>query len=357
MRLAPKIDPALLGRKNSSGSAMDAELLKLKKELKEAGQLEARPRHAAWRGLAAAMLMAVSFASLSVGPWGWPLSVLLMVLYYCQAAYISHDAAHGQVLRSRKGLQALFVALSFAQGLSMTWWHKKHSVHHASPNAYKMVDGRMLPLDSDIDTLPFISWDARLLSAPAQPSQALLFWARLQPYGAWALFCILRLNWITAGLLQGTSKERALIVGHQAAMIMGASLFMGAGLWGGLGWLLVVNLLAGLGLSCFFLFGHTGMEIYEQSAAGSHWDAQLRSTRNFSPGRLGTWASGGLNHQIEHHLFPSMPRSYLPRAAPLVRAIVERHGLVYPIATLAQGMVHIQKALKAGARPSSLAKK
>lgn len=353
MRAEPKIDPTLLGRPDAtdSGRGMEEDLTRLKKELKDAGWLEARPRQAALQGIGAAALMAGAFAALAIGPWGWALSVALMGLYYCQAAYISHDAAHGQIVRGRKELGTLFSALSLAHGLSMSWWHRKHSAHHAAPNAYKMVGGRMCPVDGDIDTLPFISWDPRLLSPPSNPSRAVLFWTRLQPCGAWALFCVLRLNWIYAGLRHGSGKERLLIVGHQAVMLMAASVSMGSGMASALGWLVAVNLLAGLTLSCFFLFGHTGMDIYEQAEAGSHWDAQLRSTRNFSANRLSTWASGGLNHQIEHHLFPSMPRALLPKAAPLVRAIVEGHGRAYPVATLAQGLGHVQKALRAGSRP------
>jgi fatty acid desaturase len=60
-----------------------------------------------------------------------------------------------------------------------------------------------------------------------------------------------------------------------------------------------------------------------------HLHKQVLTSRNVVGGRLLEWALGGLNHQIEHHLFPGMPRPNLRRARPLVRAFCTEHDLPY----------------------------
>jgi fatty acid desaturase len=58
-------------------------------------------------------------------------------------------------------------------------------------------------------------------------------------------------------------------------------------------------------------------------------DAQLLSTRNVSPGRVTDFVFGGLNYQVEHHLFPSMPRSHFAAARMLVKAFCADNDLPY----------------------------
>jgi len=61
---------------------------------------------------------------------------------------------------------------------------------------------------------------------------------------------------------------------------------------------------------------------------------QVLTSRNVRGGWLTDFALGGLNYQIEHHLFPSMPRVNLRRAQPLIAAFCAEHGLPYAEATL-----------------------
>ncbi len=62
---------------------------------------------------------------------------------------------------------------------------------------------------------------------------------------------------------------------------------------------------------------------------GDDWAThQMRTTANYGTGsRLITWYTGGLNHQIEHHLFPNVAHSHYAGLHPIVREVARRHGL------------------------------
>lgn len=73
---------------------------------------------------------------------------------------------------------------------------------------------------------------------------------------------------------------------------------------------------------------------------------QVVSTRDIKAGRFNDWFTGGLNRQIEHHLFPTMPRHNLNRIAPEVEALCKKHGLVYEDVSMASGTYKVIKTLK-----------
>jgi fatty acid desaturase len=93
--------------------------------------------------------------------------------------------------------------------------------------------------------------------------------------------------------------------------------------------LVVQQALFGLYLGCAFAPNHKGMPML---AAGDRTDflrRQVLTSRNVRGSWLVDFALGGLNYQIEHHLFPSMPRPHLRRAQPLVRAFCRERGVSY----------------------------
>jgi fatty acid desaturase len=104
--------------------------------------------------------------------------------------------------------------------------------------------------------------------------------------------------------------------------------------------------LVGVHLGVAFVPGHTGMPM---PPSGSRWDflrKQVLTTRNVRGGAAISWLMGGLNHQIEHHLFPSMPRTNLRRASLLVRAHCADVGLPYASESLTRSMVLAMRHLR-----------
>jgi fatty acid desaturase len=76
------------------------------------------------------------------------------------------------------------------------------------------------------------------------------------------------------------------------------------------------------------------MPIVPRDAKLDFFGKQVRTSRNVRGGWWATALMGGLNYQIEHHLFPNMPRPNLRRAQPLIRAFCTRHNIPYTEATM-----------------------
>merc|ERR1719421_758736 len=77
-------------------------------------------------------------------------------------------------------------------------------------------------------------------------------------------------------------------------------------------------------LAVAFGVGHNGMSVYDQDKAPDFGQLQISTTRDvYDTWGVVGWFMGGLNYQIEHHLFPSMPRHHLPQCAEYVKKICE----------------------------------
>jgi fatty acid desaturase len=86
-------------------------------------------------------------------------------------------------------------------------------------------------------------------------------------------------------------------------------------------------------LGFVFIQSHNGMEVFNDKR--DFMRAQLASTRNVSGGLFNDWFTGGLNRQIEHHLFPTLPRHNLRKAQKRVYALCSKHGLYYEVSSVA----------------------
>jgi fatty acid desaturase len=90
----------------------------------------------------------------------------------------------------------------------------------------------------------------------------------------------------------------------------------------------------GVYMGASFAPNHKGMPIIDKDAKLDFFTKQVRTSRNISGGWWATWLMGGLNYQIEHHLFPSMPRPHLARARSIVREHCDAVGVPYTETTL-----------------------
>lgn len=68
---------------------------------------------------------------------------------------------------------------------------------------------------------------------------------------------------------------------------------------------------------------------------------QIASTRDIQANMFNDWFTGGLNRQIEHHLFPALPRHNLTKVSPYVKAMCQKHGLVYEDVSLLSGSLRV----------------
>jgi len=106
-------------------------------------------------------------------------------------------------------------------------------------------------------------------------------------------------------------------------------------------WFLVSEFLSGFGIGIVVFFSHYSCEKYPSSLASNFVCLQLWTTRNMTPGILTDWICGGLNYQIEHHLFPTMPRHNLSRATLKIKAFCKENNLPYLCSDFYEGLLKV----------------
>ncbi|MGI8446620.1 MAG: fatty acid desaturase family protein [Streptosporangiaceae bacterium] len=319
--------PARQVRPDPAAAAAQAgtEYAHLSRQVKQAGLLERRPwYYAAKIGVTVVLLAAGWAAFVLVGDSWWQLAVAaFMAVMFTQVGFLGHDAGHRQIFGSRKANYVLGILLgNLGIGLSYGWWVSKHNRHHAHPNQ-EGADP-----DIAIGALAFTKPEAGSASGLARlifRFQAYLFFPMLLLEAASLHVASIR------SLTRRASRHRAWETGLLAAHVVGylAAVFLVLSPVKAVVFILVQQGLFGLYLGSSFAPNHKGMPILAATDRSGFLRRQVLTYRNVRGGRLTDLALGGLNYQIEHHLFPSMPRPNLRRSQALIRAFCQQRELPY----------------------------
>jgi fatty acid desaturase len=301
----------------------------LSRRIAEAGLLERRPGYYTVRlTLVAALFAGGCAAFFSLGDSWWQLAVAaFMALVFGQVALVAHDLAHRQVFRLRRPSELsgrLFGNLGI--GMSYGWWMNKHTRHHANPN-HEELDPDVAP-----DILVWSTEQARNSRGLARligGRQAFLFLPLLTLEGFNLHVSSARA--LRSRSLRMSAKHRLLEAGllalHFGAYLSALLLVLSPGK--ALAFLLVHQCLFGVYLGCTFAPNHKGMPTFTGADRPDFLRRQVLTSRNVRGGPVTDVLLGGLNYQIEHHLFPNMPTPHLRRARPIVRAHCARLGIPY----------------------------
>ncbi|MFD1829752.1 fatty acid desaturase family protein [Streptomyces desertarenae] len=324
----PQGPPGPAGETAASGGSEFSPLLR---QVREQGLLEHRTGwYAAGIAVNALALAAVTAAVFALGDSWWVLvwAVPLAVLW-ARTAFVGHDAGHAQIAGSRRANRVIgLVHGNLLLGMSHAWWNDKHNRHHANPNH----------VDKDPDVgVGVLVWTQRQAAGRhgaarwLTRNQARLFFPLLLLEGVALKVTSIRM--LRSGgrdrLHRGDrAVEAVLLAAHWAGY---ASLLLAAMPLGrALAFALVHHALFGLHLGCSFAPNHKGMQMPDPGGEPwGHLRRQVLTSRNVRGGPVTDWLLGGLNHQIEHHLFPSMPRPHLKQARSLVRRHCEALGVPY----------------------------
>jgi fatty acid desaturase len=332
----------------SSASRRGSEYAQLSRQIKQAGLLERRPGYYAWKiAVTIGMLAAGWTAFAVVGNSWWQLAVAaFLAVVFTQIGFLGHDAGHRQVFASRRASYVAGVLLgNLGIGLSCGWWVGKHNRHHAHPN----TEGA--DPDIAVGALAFTDAQARVSRGVARlvfRYQAYLFFPML--LGEAVSLHAASIRALTSRAARHRPVEAALLAAHLAGYLTAVLLVLSP--VKAVVFILVQQGLFGLYLGCSFAPNHKGMPILGPADRSDFLRRQVLTSRNVRGGWLTDLALGGLNYQIEHHLFPSMPRPNLRRSQALIRAFCQQRGVPYCQASLAGSYAQALRHLNTVGRPA-----
>lgn len=305
--------------------AVGSDFARLSRKIADAGLMARRTGYYTTRLLAVGVLYAGGWTAFAlVGASWWTLVVAaFMAVVFGQTALVAHDVAHRQVFRLRRASELTGrIAGNACIGMGYGWWQDKHTRHHANPN-HEELDPDVKP-----DLLVWSQNQARSAVGPAR-------WiGRVQAFLFFPLLTLEGFNLHVAGLRSLADRsvkrrllEGTLLVGHFAVYLTALFLVLPPGM--AFAFLAVHQCLFGVYLGSIFAPNHKGMPILTGEDRPDFLRRQVLTSRNVRGGRFTDLALGGLNYQIEHHLFPSMPSPHLRRAQAVVRSHCEELGVAY----------------------------
>jgi len=297
----------------------------------------------------------------------------MLGLFWQQCGWLSHDFLHHQVFQNRKygDMIGLFWG-NLMQGFSVQWWKNKHNGHHAVPNLHNSTpesqDG-----DPDIDTMPVLAWSLkqaqsfRELQADGKDSAFVKVAIKYQAFTYFPILLLARLSWLNESFKTafglGASTENAKVEMERKGLqypitekvfllifhAWNFALASGFGEWS-LGKSVAYYMLAlcssGFFLAIVFGLGHNGMSTYDAETRPDFWKLQVTTTRNITGGHgipqfVVDWFCGGLQYQVDHHLFPMMPRHNLKKTHDMVEEFCKKWGVTYHETDIYDGTIEV----------------
>jgi len=304
---------------------------RLSEQVHEAGLARRRygfyvTRLGGWIGGLALLIVAVPLLGTT---WLQLVIAILIGVVMAQLGFLSHEAAHRQVFASRERNEwASRVIAGLLMGLSYGWWMDKHNTHHARPNQ----EGEDPDLDSALLAFTPDTSDRRSrVGEVLSKRQGAFFLPLLLFEGVNLHLAALRTLLTTPGTPHRLLEIGMIIVRHSVGLTwLLVTLPMGMAL----AFVGVQVATFGLVLGGAFALNHIGMPTVPEGVRLDFLNRQVRMSRNIQDGPFVRFLMGGLQYQIEHHLFPIAPRPALPELKRIVRHECVRLGIPYTELTL-----------------------
>lgn len=354
--LANKLEPA-------KQKVFEAAYRQLRNRLIREGYFEASKLYYAFKFFSTVALLV---ASVYFAWWnnavGTAIGALFLALFWQQCGWLAHDFLHHQVFKTRVyGDMVGLIVGDLFQGFSVHWWKNKHNSHHAVPNLLASQPGAC-DGDPDIDTMPFLAWTLRMAES-ARDSKWGRFFVNYQAIFYFPLLLLARFAWahqswvyIWGGWgahsvqaaemdkrhIQYPKTEKTFLVLHYAFFLYVMSQ-MSLGL--AVTYFVSAQLMCGLFLALVFGLGHNAMAAYHAEERPDFWKLQVSTTRNVKSTIFVDWFFGGLQYQVDHHLFPSLPRHNFGKVHKLVEEFCKEHGVTYHETNIWDGTVEVLKHL------------
>jgi len=304
----------------------------LRKELHEKGLFVSSKLWYLQKAASTLGLFALGFLALSYG--NWMLGAVLVGFGYQQAGWFGHDVCHHNIFENRKvnNFFAYFFG-NVVSGFSANWWKDRHNTHHAITN--------VLDADPDVDNLPLFVWSEEDIHRIPPQSLAEYIVPYQQYYFIpftftlkviWCLqsiFFVKNTQYQNQSYLKSLNFEKATLALHY--LLVFGFMMMTPSWSAALSFLLISEGIGGSLIALIVFMNHYACEqlTFEDGKQANFLELQLLTTRNINQGPIMDWVAGGLNYQIEHHLFPTIPRHNLSKLKPIVEDFCKKHELPY----------------------------
>ncbi|KAL1532578.1 DNA replication regulator sld2 [Salvia divinorum] len=279
-----------------------------------------------------------------------------MGFLWIQSGWLGHDSGHYQIMLTRNSNRFVQVLSgNCLAGISIAWWKRNHNAHHIACNS--------LDHDPDLQHMPFFAVSPKFFNSITS-----LYYNRKLEFDKFARFLIskqhftyypvmslARLNLFSQSFFLLSSNQD---VPNRVQELLGLLTFW---IW----YPLLVSFLPNwreklMFVACSFVvtsiqhvqftLNHFSASVYVGLPNGNDWfEKQTHGTLNISCPPWMDWFHGGLQFQIEHHLFPRLPRSQLRGVAPFVKELCKKHGLPYNCTSFWGANVMTLKTLRAAA--------
>lgn len=314
----------------------------LKSEVRAAGLLARVPIRGSIEMIVTVLSMAVVYIitiywDSMPQTWWMPIAVaLFMVIVFTRAVFISHDILHTQYFKNKAlAFKLSYPFSAFILSNSSSWWDWKHNVNHHTFCNIPQKDQDIRAMDGAFtnhqkgdkawlrSTKYLVFWGAMFFMYPAFIAQSYAFVLRRKKYGELALML---LHW---PLVWGP-------IFYFLPVFQALSIFV------------MLNIVLSGWLAFGFITNHLGCEVIEEEESNklSWMELQMRTSRSLRGGGFVHWFYGGLNTQIEHHLFPKAPRFNLLKIQKMTKDFAKKNNLAYFETSPIEAYVQINDVLK-----------
>mmetsp|Transcript_22416 Transcript_22416/g.78566 ORF Transcript_22416/g.78566 Transcript_22416/m.78566 type:complete len:502 (-) Transcript_22416:246-1751(-) len=352
------------GQRLEDVSPLMADFRKLRQRLLEEGLYRTSWSFYAYQTVWLAYWFCLSVYLVTRGDETWKrmCGAVTLGIFWQQLAFPGHDTGHNAVTHIAwvDNLIGIFVG-NFMGGVSIGWWKWSHNVHHIVCNSVEH--------DPDIQHLPVFAVTNKIFSrfwstfhskwmemdAPAR------FFVRWQHWLYYPIMCVARFNLYLQSVILLASDERFPF--KRLEMVAQAGFFLWFGYlcsylptWGELAcFLLLSHGVTGL-LHVQITLSHFSMDVYHGYEGHSHNDdddcwfrMQLATSMDVESNCWTEWLHGGLQYQVEHHLFPRVPRHNLRLLRPMILELCEKHDVEYHLMSFWDANLHVLAQLKRAA--------
>ncbi len=323
---APGENPTRPLLKDSAPRSLPNRYAELKRLIKQRGLLDQQPAYYAVKTVFTLGLLAVSLTLLFVlGDTRFQLlNAAYLAFVFVQIGLLAHDFGHRQ-FTFRSPWKNDWLTLVFGNlllGISRQWWIDKHNEHHGHPN--------QMDLDPDVD-IPLLAFE---VEQALQKRGYARFVVKYQatfifPLSLLQAISMLRssIKFLAVKKAKSTLVEALTICAHFALYF--ALLFSVLEPLQAFLFVAVHRGLFGTYMVSIFAPNHKAMPLLDRDSEVDFLRRQVLTSRNVAAHPITDFWYGGLNYQIEHHLFPRLPRNKLREAQPIIRGFCQDHSIAY----------------------------